>query len=235
MLKMRLWNYYNANQSLNRFIEKGTKMMKKLLPCLLLITALSYADGLKSIDNFLKNKTSTISANFTQTVFGNRKDRISNGTMEIARPNKFKWQYASLNGVSGQLIMSDSKTIYVYDKDLAQVTEKKLTSSIDSSPALLLAGGSNVHEIYNVTSIPSADTLDWVSLIPKKVDDNNGFKKVEIGFNKIDGKLAQMRFTDSFDNKSKIVFSNVNMNAKFAPTAFIFKAPSGTDIIKSDN
>lgn len=201
----------------------------------MLITAFSYADGLKSIDNFLKNKNSTISANFTQVVFGTRKDTTSTGTMEISRPNKFRWQYANQKGVSGQLIMSDGKTIFVYDKDLAQVTQKKLTNSIDRSPALLLAGGSNLHEIYNVTAIPSTDGLDWVSLVPKKVDDNNGFKKVEIGFNKTTGNLAQMRFTDSFDNKSKIVFSNVNMYAKFGPSEFNFKAPSGTDVIKSDN
>lgn len=210
-------------------------MIKRILPVMVLLSAFSHADGLKSINNFLQNKSSTISADFVQTVFGVRKNTVSNGKMEISRPNKFRWQYASQNGVSGQLIMSDGKLIYVYDKDLSQVTEKKLTNSIDRSPALLLAGGSNLHDVYNVVALPSSDNLDWVSLTPKKVDDNNGFKKVQIAFDKQNGVLSQMRFVDSFDNKSTIVFSNVKTAVKFPSTEFRFVAPHGTDVIKSDN
>lgn len=210
--------------------------MKKRLLILGCMMSLAHADGVKAINNFLQNKNSTISADFVQTVFGVRKDMVSSGKMEISRPNKFRWQYANQNGVSGQLILSNGKLIYVYDKDLAQVTEKKLTNSIDRSPALLLAGGSNLYEVYNVTAIPaSRDGLDWVSLIPKKADDNNGFKEVKIAFKSQTGELAQMKFVDSFDNKSSIVFANVKTGIKFPLMEFQFTTPRGVDVIKADN
>jgi outer membrane lipoprotein carrier protein len=215
---------------------KGEKMIKKIGIILVFITSVAYADGVKAINNFLQDKNSTIRADFVQTIFGVRKNTVSKGTMEISRPNKFRWQYATENGVSGQLIVSDGKSIYVYDKDLAQVTEKKLTNSIDRSPALLLAGGSNLHDVYTVTALPaSSDGLDWVSLRPKKVDDNNGFKLVKIGFNQQNGTLAEMKFVDSFDNKSRIVFSNVKTAVKFSATEFQFLPAPGVDVVKSDN
>jgi outer membrane lipoprotein carrier protein len=210
-------------------------MFKRILPCLVLVSSMSFAGGIQSINNFVKDKNSSISANFTQTVYGVKKNTISTGTMEISRPNKFRWQYANQKGVSGQLIMSDGKLIYVYDKDLAQVTEKKLTKSLDRSPALLLAGGVDLNKVYNTKVLPSSDGLDWVSLIPKKVNDNNGFKLVQIAFKKNTSILAEMKFTDSFDNKSSIVFSDVKTLVKFPVNEFKFLVPAGTDIIKSDN
>ena len=96
-------------------------------------TVNAFADGVAALNGFLQNQMT--SANFTQTVFGNKKNRVSTGLLEISRPNKFRWEYVE----DGQLIVSDGKTIYIYDKPLAQVTEKKLDSSIGKSPALLLA------------------------------------------------------------------------------------------------
>lgn len=208
-------------------------MFKKLIIILLaIINSYSYADGISALNQFLKNETHTITANFVQTVYGAKKNTFSSGTMEILRPNKFRWQYAVQNGVSGQLILSDGKLIYVYDKDLAQVTVKKLTNSLDRSPALLLANGANLNKTYNVKTIVSNDNLDWVTMEPKNLNDNNGFKKISIAFNKEDGSLAQMRFVDSFDNKSKIAFSNVKINTAFKPNEFIFIKPANTDVIK---
>lgn len=201
----------------------------------MLVVTYSYADGMKAIENFLQNKNSVISADFSQTVYGNKKNQVTLGRMEISRPNKFRWQYVNQGGSDGQLIMSDSKIIYIYDKDLEQVTEKKLTKSLDRSPALLLAGGSNVKQYYHVSNLAATDGIDWVELKPKKVDDNNGFKKVAIGFNQTTGALAQMKFTDSFDNKSSIVFTNVKTGVNFPSDEFKFVVPKDVDVIKDNN
>lgn len=192
----------------------------------------SYADAMQSLENFLQNKT--IHANFTQTVYGKKKNRVSSGVMDISRPNKFLWQYS---GDDGQLIISDGVTIYVYDKLLQQVTVKKLTQSLGKSPALLLAGGTDVKKYYTVVKKSDSEGLEWVSLIPStnKITDNNGFKVVEIGFNRQNKMLAQMKFVDGFDNKSSISFADVKIGVKYPDKTFTFKAPSGTDVISADN
>ncbi len=195
--------------------------------CLLASTV--HADAIKSLDGFLKNKQ--ISGDFTQTVYGNKKNRVSIGTMQILRPNKFRWEYVK----DGQLIVSDSKNIYVYDKPLKQVTVKKLGSSLGKSPALLLAGGNDVKKNYTVAAGTQSADLEWVSLTPKNANDNNGFKSVAMGFAKKTKLLSQMQFTDNFDNKSQIVFTNVKVGVKVPEANFTFIPPAGVDVVKSDN
>ena len=194
----------------------------------------AYADGLTAINEFLQTKNSTISADFTQTVYGKRKNIVSNGKMEIARPNQFRWQYFE-DGSMSQLIMSDGKTIYIYDDELQQVTEKKLGKSLGKSPALLLAGGDNIRQDYNVISMPTESKVDWVLLTPKKAANNNGFKSVQIGFNTVGGTLAGMKFIDNFDNKSSITFTNVKTGINFSSREFKFVVAPGVDVIKDNN
>ena len=189
-----------------------------------------YADPMKSLDEFLQNKQ--ITGDFTQTVYGNKKNRVSQGTMQILRPNKFRWEYVK----DGQLIVSDSKNIYIYDKPLKQVTIKKLNNSLGKSPALLLAGGTDVKKNYTITSDRTeSEGLEWVNLAPKNISDNNGFKSVSIGFAKKTQLLSQMKFIDSFDNKSTINFTNIKVGGKVPESTFIFTPPKGIDVIKSDN
>ncbi len=202
--------------------------MKKLLIMIMLATSINvFADGITALNSFLKNQMT--SANFSQTVFGNKKNRVSTGVMEISRPNKFRWEYIE----DGQLIVSDGKTIYIYDKPLAQVTEKKLDNSIGKSPALLLSGGSNIKNDYIVSNIKESDDgVSWVNLVAKKVSDNNGFKLVQIGFRR--DTLAEMKFVDSFNNKSMITFTNVKYMVQIPASDFIFTPKPGVDVIKAN-
>lgn len=204
-------------------------MIKKMLVLLVVGMNFAYADGVKALDQFLQNKNSTISADFSQTVYGVKKNKVSQGKMEISRPNKFRWTYLD----DGQEIISDGQTIYVYDKQLQQVTQKPLGGSLGKSPAALLAGGSDIKQMYKISNMPESNGIEWVVLTPKKVDENNGFKSVQMGFNKQAGTLAQMNFVDSFDNKSNISFTNVQTNAKFGKDEFKFTPPAGTDVIKN--
>lgn len=205
-------------------------MIKKIMVIsICILSGFANADGIKALDNFLQN--TSIAADFTQTVYGNKKDRISQGTMQIERPNKFRWEYVK----DGQLIVSDSKNMYIYDKPLQQVTAKKLNNSLGKSPALLLAGGNDIKKYYTITASPDSQGLEWVSLTPKNVNDNNGFKSVTMGFNKTTQTLSQMKFTDSFDNKSAISFTNVKTGVKVPASTFTFTPPKGVDVIQSDN
>lgn len=188
----------------------------------------AHASGVQALDNFLQNQNSTLSASFSQTVFGNKKNRITSGVMEIARPNKFRWEYVT----DGQLIVSDGKMIYIYDKPLKQVTEKKLSKSLGKSPALLLAGGGSIKQDYIVSDLPSSNGIEWVKLVPKNSGDNNGFKQVQIGFDH--NNLAQMKFIDNFDNKSSITFTNVQTGVNIPMSDFTFTPPNGVDVILSD-
>jgi chaperone LolA len=177
------------------------------------------------LSNFLQN-AKTMKADFTQTVNSGKKAQTMHGTLEISRPNKFRWEYTT----EQQLIISDSKRIYIYDKPLMQVTVKELDKSIDKSPAALLAGVNDINQMYKVTAETSTDQgLSWVKIEPKVNNDNNGFQVVRMGFDK-QRKLAAMRFTDSFGNQTKLQFSNVVTGISINPHDFEFSIPPGVDV-----
>lgn len=200
--------------------------MKKLL-ILLLFNAIANANAIKDLDVFLMNKT--VYAKFKQIVFGHKKNHISEGIMQISRPNKFRWEYVS----EGQLIVSNGNKIYIFDKPLKQLTVKNFALGLGKSPAAILAGGIDSKNIYNIILMGDSKNLEWVRLVPKKIDDNNGFNQVDIGFEKNNQHLIkQMNFLDVYGNKSIIIFSDVIVNSEIQNSSFSFKIESSFDVLK---
>lgn len=203
-------------------------MLKQIiLVSLCILSSQAHASALSDLDKFLHN--SQVAAEFTQTVYGTRTNSIRRGKMQLERPNKFRWEYQD-----GLLIISDSKNIYLYDKPLHQVTQKKLNALLDTSPALLLAGGIDIKKYYKLTVLRESGGLEWVRLTPKKSkgksNDNNGFVLVEVGFIKNTQLLTQMRFIDSFGGKSAISFTGIKVNIKAPISTFAFTPPPGVDV-----
>ena len=59
----------------------------------------------------------------------------TSGTFLFSRPGKFIWTYSK---PYEQVLQADGTRLYVYDKDLNQVTIKKLGDALGSSPAAIL-------------------------------------------------------------------------------------------------
>ncbi len=189
-----------------------------------------FADGVTSLQKFMQaNKT--LSASFTQTIFGRKRNQVSTGSMEISRPNKFRWTYDNQGNNTGQLIISNGTTVYIVDNELQQVTQKKLGQTLGKSPATLLAGGADINKDYDVKNKPTVNSIEWVSLKPKNTNDNNGFQMVDMGFNSVSHQLVQMNFTDNFGGKSEIKFSKVKDGVTFKAHEFDYVVPKGYDTI----
>lgn len=202
------------------------KMKKIILIVAAYLTSVAHADS-AVLTNFLAN-AKTIKANFSQTIVTGKKSRTTLGTMEISRPNKFRWEYTQ----DQQLIVSDAKQIYLYDKPLQQVTIRQLGKSIDKSPAAVLAGANDLQSAYKVSDVATkAAGLNWVRIDPKIKNDNNGFQVVLMGFDK-QGKLSQMQFTDSFGNKTSISFSNLQTGVAIPASDYTFTPPAGVDVLQ---
>ena len=203
--------------------------MKKLILCCLFGSC--FADGISSLNLFLQAKSNNISANFTQTVIGHKKNQISTGTMNISRPNKFRWQYNSQGSNVGQEIISDGKKVYIVDKELEQVTYKDLGKILDKSPAMILAGSNDIKQFYKIKNKPDANNLEWVELTPKVQNDNNGFQQVAMGFDKTTHNLMQMKFNDNFGGRSQVEFNNLKTERKYKDIDFKYTVPKGYDVV----
>ncbi|MDR2874955.1 MAG: outer membrane lipoprotein chaperone LolA [Methylobacillus sp.] len=186
------------------------------------------ADEVQTFKNFFQD-TTAMRAKFHQTVLDNlgRKVQEVNGTMQLQRPGKFRWDYEK---PYVQMIVSDGKQVWMHDPELNQVTVRALDKVIGSSPAALLAGSKEIDKVFNLQSANNKDGLSWVIATPKEKD--SGFERVELGFKGT--MLQQMSMRDSFDQTTVIEFSAQEINPKLDEKTFSFTPPAGADVLKND-
>jgi len=183
------------------------------------------AANVQTLRAFLRD-TASLRARFTQVVLDrqNRKVQETSGTLELLRPGRIRWTYEK---PYEQLIVGDGTRLWIYDRDLNQVTVKPLTRAIGGSPAALLAGGDDIEKDFTITPSGIDGGFDWLEAVPRSADAT--FQRVRIGFGK--SGLEAMELHDAFGQVTTIRFAQIERNPKLAPEVFRFAPPKGADVI----
>ena len=199
--------------------------MRYLLILLLWLPTVVGAASVDSLKAFL-NQTTSAKARFAQMVLDKNLKMLqqATGTMQFSRPGKFRWEY---NKPYEQIIVGDGSRLWIYDKDLNQVTVRKLDRALGSSPAALLAGSNEIEKNYTLASIGNQEGLDWLEAVPRIKD--NAFERIRLGFGKAG--LEAMELRDQFGQVTVIKFADLERNPKLPPEAFRFTPPKGADVI----
>ena len=201
--------------------------MKRFLAALALAFTgfAAHADAVDTLRAFIRDVNSG-RAQFTQTVTSpdGAKKKVSSGSFEFARPNRFRFAYAK---PFEQLIVADGQKVWIYDADLNQASSRKFSSALGATPAALLAGGS-LDKDFDLFAVPAKDGLEWAQANPKAKD--GAFKSVRVGFRGKD--LAAVEIVDAFDQRSLLQFSQFTSGVSFAADAFRFTPPAGADVIE---
>ncbi len=192
---------------------------------IIFFSSLARADGVSSLKDFFNN-TQSMRAKFHQMVNDNKGRKVQevDGTMQLQRPNKFRWDYSK---PYEQQIISDGKQVFLFDAELQQVTIRDLSKAIGSSPAAMLAGGEAVEKSFTLKNATRKDGLTWVLALPK--DKDSGFDRVLLGFKA--EKLRKMEMYDSFNHVTLITFEDVERNPALQEATFLFTTPKGVDVV----
>jgi len=184
-----------------------------------------HAGPIEKMREFIQ-QTRSARAVFTQTV-ADSSGQISqkaSGTVQFQRPGKFRWTYSK---PYEQLIVGDGETLWIYDKDLNQVTQRKLDKALGSSPAALLAGADDIEKYFSLNAIGTKGKLDWLEVRP--YDEDSLFDKVRMGFNK--NTLEIMELFDHFGQKTTILLSRLERNPVTPADTYTFTIPDGADVV----
>ncbi len=184
------------------------------------------ASAVGALREFLA-QTKTARGEFTQQVMrGNAQAAPpSSGTFVFERPGKFRWTYQK---PYEQVLVADGERLYLYDKDLNQVTVKKIAAALPASPASILFGGSDFERDFVVKDDGVRDGVAWLVATPRAKD--SPFERIDIGFR--DGVPAAMQLKDSFGQVSRLTFARFERNAKVDPQLFRFAPPPGVDVLE---
>jgi outer membrane lipoprotein carrier protein len=204
---------------------------KLLTAALLALTPwLAHASALAQFKSFVA-ATKSAKGEFTQRLVKIDKtgaakvSSASSGTFLFARPGKFIWTYQK---PYEQVLQADGDKLYIYDKDLNQVTIKKLGNALGSSPAAILFGSNDLEQNFTLKEAGTKEGLEWLEATPKAKDTT--FDHIGIGLR--DGVPEAMELRDSFGQVSLLSFKKFEKNPALAAQQFKFVAPKGADVFQ---
>lgn len=154
------------------------------------------------------------------------KSSTSSGSFEFLRPGKFVWRYLK---PYEQQLQADGEKLYIWDKDLNQVTVKTLGEALASNPASVLFGNTDLEKQFRLKEAGGggADGVEWAELIPLAGDSQ--FQRIAVGFKA--GALAAMELRDAFGNVTLLTFGKLEKNVPLTAAQFRFEVPKGADVI----
>ena len=134
-----------------------------------------------------------------------------------------------------QTIVADGQTLWLYDVDLNQVTARKQSQVLGSTPAALIAAAPDLRALqadFTLAALPDKDGLQWVEAKPKAKEGQ--LQAIRVGFRAADKvpELAALDILDSFGQRSLLTLSKVEVNPRLAADAFRFLPPKGADVIR---
>lgn len=189
------------------------------------VIAPAHADGIEQLRRFVAG-THSARAAFEQTVTTSqaRVPRSASGSMAFLRPGKFRWVYEA---PYYQLIVGDGEKLWIYDRELNQVTVRRLGDALGKSPAALLAGDDALERNFTLGDAGRSGGLEWIEATPKHAD--TGFERVRIGLRDAVPRVMELR--DDFGQTTLLRFSRFERNPALDPAGFRFVAPAGADVI----
>jgi outer membrane lipoprotein carrier protein len=210
--------------------------MKKLFATLALtaLAVAAHAGPMESLENFIRTAKSG-HADFTQVITAPPKNgeaartRTSTGTFEFQRPNRFRFDYRK---PFEQTIVADGQTLWLHDKDLNQVTQRKQAKVLGSTPAALIAASPDLETLkkdFDLQPLPDKDGLQWVQATPRAKEGQ--LSNMKVGFR--GDQLAALDILDNFGQHSVLTFNNLQVNSGVSADAFHFQPPKGADVVQS--
>jgi outer membrane lipoprotein carrier protein len=155
----------------------------------------------------------------------------ASGTLAYRKPGRMRWEYAPPNE---QLLVTDGKTVWLYDPLLESVTEQKLTDVTEGTPLKFLLGAGNLtsdFECRSITQRPATqDGLTYLELVPRTPIPAMAF--MQLGVKADAARIEAFRMLDTQGGERWVRLTNFKMGVSFPDNRFTFEVKPGMDVIK---
>lgn len=183
------------------------------------------AEGQQRLESFLDGLT-TMEADFVQTLHDARGELMeqSQGRLWLSRPGRFRMHYVN---PYDQLYVADGERMWMYDRDLEQVTVRPQSDALGGAPALLMTASDPLEENFTLEELGQHESFHWLELKPRERDSNFDFVRLAIE----DRTLRAMEMVDGFGQTTRLLFERVERNPGLLEDTFRFVPPPGVDVI----
>lgn len=150
---------------------------------------------------------------------------VARGAFWFSRPGRFRWE---VRAPYEQLIVTDGKRLHFYDKDLRQVTVRRVSDAIAATPAAILFGSDDLEKSFELKELGERAGLEWLEALPRGGD--AGFERIAIGMR--GGLPGAMEVRDSFGQTTRFEFRGIERNPGLDLKLFEFTVPDGVDVVE---
>lgn len=206
---------------MNQYVAKKSVAILLALTSMVFFSVAALATD-SAIEGLLESNRN-IEGEFRQVTYGEqgKQLQVSEGIFLLASPSQFVWDSVT---PFAQRIISDGKTITVWDVDLEQATQKPFAGAVGNSPAALLGRpAAEVLPHYTVTELGT----EKFRLAPKGEQDL--FQHLTLYFR--DGVISAMSILDALGQTTVIEFNNVEAHDGVAKENFVIDLPDHVDVI----
>jgi outer membrane lipoprotein carrier protein len=178
------------------------------------------------------DKTKTFKSDFKQryTIKVRNKVKDSSGQVIFQKPGKMSWRYTN----NGNRVVSDGKTIKVYEKENNQMYEQPMGKSQYPAALAFLVGGGNLKQSFRLAQL-DAKKLGFPGgyvLLGEPREPTAAYQKVLLY---VDAKTYHVRrvlLIDAQGNRNRFDFDKPVVNEKVPAGEFAFQPPAGTTIVR---
>ncbi|MBI5491894.1 MAG: outer membrane lipoprotein chaperone LolA [Deltaproteobacteria bacterium] len=209
------------------------KLIISLLISFLLLPALGAAEGMdkdKAVSSLQHayEKITSIEADFTQEAFTKSLGRAqtSEGRVYFKKPGKMRWTYKK---PSNDEIVSDGRTIWLFQGDLNQVIEKPVEEAA-SLAADFLSGIGDLKKDFDIDS--STGTKDGFRIVLRPKAQQPNVKKITLEVNGETLLVEKTIVEDLFGNETRVMLRNMKVNPPLKDSLFEFTPPRGSSIVR---
>jgi outer membrane lipoprotein carrier protein len=147
----------------------------------------------------------------------------------FAKPGKMRWSYVT---PEPSVVVSDGRTLWIYDPANAEVQTTRVSEGFLSGAAIqFLVGEGDMRRDFSVMGVACDAATSELELTPKTAA---SYEKLRIVADRATGELQRTSVYDLFGNVTIVEFRNVQANLRPDDSVFRFEAPDGVTVIDLD-
>ena len=181
--------------------------------------------AMASLERFLSQvQSASVQVGLRQIRRDGEVGRLGKASLQFQRPDRFRWDSAS---PSDQLVLADGESLWIYDRDLEQVTVRPLNTALEGLPPGLLIGPGRLLSKFRFEALPDQGGLQWLRATP--IERQGLTEHISLGFSQAMPQVMQI--TDLGGRGMRYEFSNWQLGP-VAASQFRFVMPKSVDLIR---
>lgn len=148
------------------------------------------------------------------------------GDVVFAKPGRMRWDYRA---PEPSLVVSDGRTLWIYDEAARQVTRMPVAEQYLAGAALqFLLGEGRIVDAFQVSAVRCSAEEVELDLLPRQPA---SYERLGLVADSASGLVTATVIVDLFGNRTRIRFEDVRVDRMPDTRIFRFEVPDGVEVI----